>query len=79
MNMVVMQNSGNLFVNGVVAREAWKEYNEQHMSDQSFERIQERGGFAENELMVFLYCRIKRLEGDPTSAWGVFGKQPEAL
>jgi len=43
-----------------IALEAYAEYHIQH-SSQSFERLHERGGFAQSELIGFLYMRIRRL------------------
>lgn len=44
------------------ATEAYKEYAAQFGSEQTFERLHERGGFGEYELIHLLYHRIKRLE-----------------
>lgn len=64
---VPMQNPGERRLNSiqrVIAEEAYKEYHA-HWSAQSFERLHERGGFGVEELVVFLYWRIKRLEEKP--------------
>jgi hypothetical protein len=46
-----------------IALEAFKEYVEQYGNSQNFERFHQRGGFGIYEMFVFLYLRIKRLEG----------------
>lgn len=46
----------------VVAEEAYKEYAEQHGTEQSLTRLGERGGFGAAELAILLFDRIKRLE-----------------
>lgn len=53
-----------------VAAEAYKEYSAQHGSEQTLERLCERGGFGASELAILLYERIKRLErgAGPTPA-----------
>ncbi len=45
-----------------IAREAYKEYADEGHGGQSFERLQERGGFDVTELIALLYCRCRRLE-----------------
>lgn len=45
-----------------VAAEAYKEYAAQHGTEQSLERLCERGGFGASELAILLYERIKRIE-----------------
>ena len=45
-----------------VAQEAYKEYAAQFGTSQSFERLNERGGFGDTELSILLFHRIKRLE-----------------
>lgn len=52
-------------INEILAKEAYKEYSDQGHGDQSFERLHERGGFGCIEISALLYCRIKRLEGNP--------------
>lgn len=47
----------------VVAEEAWKEYRDQGHGDQSLQRLNERGGFSAEEIMLNLYERIRRLQG----------------
>lgn len=49
----------------VVAQEAYKEYSAQGLSSQTLERLNERGGFAADELAILLYERIKRMEAQP--------------
>lgn len=46
-----------------IAKEAYKEYAEQFGADQSFERLHQRGGFGDIEIIWLLYNRIQRLEG----------------
>lgn len=46
----------------VIAEEAYKEYSEQFGTQQSLERIEERGGFHISEISILLFERIKRLE-----------------
>lgn len=45
------------------ARSAYVEYCDQGHGGQSFERVQERGGFGVFEIMLLLCERIQRLEG----------------
>ena len=54
-----------------IAREAMKEYHTQYGTDQSFERMMERGGLADTEIMTLLYSRCLRLQGEeiPKDVW----------
>ena len=45
-----------------VAEEIYKEYSHKFGTDQSLQRIGERGGFGKMEAIKLLYERIKRLE-----------------
>lgn len=46
----------------VWAEEAYKEYTAQFGTSQSFERLNERGGFSADELIMLLFEIIKRLD-----------------
>lgn len=46
-----------------IAEEAYKEYSAQYGTDQSFDRLHERGGFGVSEIIFLLFDRCKRLEG----------------
>lgn len=52
----------------LIAREAYKEYAMQYGTQQSFERLHERGGFGCAELAILLYDRIKRIENEALEA-----------
>ena len=45
-----------------VAEEAYKEYSAVYGTRQTLERLNQRGGFGAEELMILLYDRCKRLE-----------------
>lgn len=45
-----------------IAQEAYKEYAAQYGTQQSLERLGDRGGFGIGEIAGLLYERIKRLE-----------------
>ena len=51
-----------------IAEAAYEEYATSHGRQQSLERLGERGGFGVMELIILLYERIKRLEGE-LSGW----------
>lgn len=55
-------NRGGATIKERYAREAYKEYEAQFGSAQSFERIHERGGFGIEEIIGLLCNRIDRLE-----------------
>lgn len=50
-----------------VVKEAYKEYAAQYGTEQSLERLNERGGFTWSELAILLYERIKRIQQSPVS------------
>jgi hypothetical protein len=58
---VVMQRSG-ASIPKIIAEEAYKEYSAQGHGSQSFQRLQERGGFSAEEIAILLFDRIKRIE-----------------
>ncbi len=45
-----------------IAQEAYKEYSAQYGTQQSLERLAERGGFGVAEIAMLLYDRIKGME-----------------
>jgi hypothetical protein len=55
-------NTGNGRIPFAVAEEAYKEYSAVYGTSQTLERLNERGGFGAEELMILLYDRCKRLE-----------------
>ena len=57
-----MQGSDSSCVPLVLAEEAWLEYDAQGHGSQSLERLNERGGFGDFEIMMLLYDRITRLQ-----------------
>ena len=46
----------------VIAEEAYKEYKKRYGSQQSLERLAERGGFGQAEIAILLFQRIQRIE-----------------
>lgn len=60
-----------VYINKKLAEEAYKEYLHHGGRGQSFERLHERGGFGLSELLILLYARIKRLEGEPVSVFDI--------
>ena len=49
----------------VISLEAYEEYKAQGHGTQSFDTLMSRGGFDRDELITLLFCRVKRLEGEP--------------
>ena len=47
------------------AEEIYKEYSDQYGTQQSIERMAERGGFGSTDAIMLLCHRIKRLQGNP--------------
>lgn len=60
---VPLQRAESHRIDRRIAEEAYKEYAARGNSDQSFDRLHERGGFGAIELATLLFQRIKRLEG----------------
>lgn len=59
---VPMQKPSMNTVDEAIARVAYEEYAAKYGTEQSFERLHERGGFCAMEIIVLLYDRIQRLE-----------------
>lgn len=59
---VPLQNHNEREIRIEIAQEAYKEYQANFGNDQTFERLQDRGGFGIDEICMLLYARIKRLE-----------------
>lgn len=58
---VAMQSTKTTAIPKVIAQEAYKEYADQGHGAQSFDRLHERGGFGDTELILLLFERIQRL------------------
>jgi hypothetical protein len=58
---VAMQSTKTTDIPKVIAQEAYKEYADQGHGAQSFDRLHERGGFGDTEIILLLFERIQRL------------------
>jgi len=62
-----------------IVEEAYKEYVAQHGSLQSLDRLGERGGFGNTELIVLLYERIKKWEGYQKTLESLLAEQERVM
>lgn len=61
---VARRQNGNPQIPDSILKLAYEEYHRQHRNGQSFERIQERGGFSLLEIVSLLADKIERMDWD---------------